>query len=189
MTGSDKMDGRVVSEQDVEHLRLIRENIRNYLRRMGESYSSSIHRLLDVAPQVHEGARPFFPPSVEVSTIDIDPSTNPTFVGDICKPNAALADKHFDAVVCTEVLEHTLQPFAAVSELFRILRPGGLLFATTPFNFRIHGPLPDCWRFTEHGLRALLSQFEIIELAALETEDRFLMPIHYTVTARRPEHS
>jgi SAM-dependent methyltransferase len=189
MTGSKKNDNRVVSEQDVEHLRLIRENIRKYLRQMGERYSSSIQRLLDIAPQVHEGARPFFPATVEVSTLDIDPSTNPTFVGDICKLNAALPDKHFDAIVCTEVLEHTLQPFAAANELHRILRPGGLLFATAPFNFRIHGPLPDCWRFTEHGLRALLSQFEIIELTALDTEDRFLMPIHYTVTAQKPKDS
>jgi SAM-dependent methyltransferase len=189
MTGSEEIKDRVVSDQDVEHLRLIRENIRNYLRRMGGGYSSSIQRLLDVAPQIHEGARPFFPETVEISTIDIDSSTRPTFVGDICKFNAALPEKHFDAVVCTEVLEHTLQPFAAATELFRILRPGGLLFASTPFNFRIHGPLPDCWRFTEHGLRALLAQFEIIELTPLETKDRFLMPIHYTITARRPDHS
>ena len=189
MTGSDEIKTPNVSDQDVEHLRLIRANVRSFLQRMGEAYSSSIVRLLDVAPQVHEGARPFFPATVEISTIDIDESTHPTFVGDICKFNHALPSEHFDAIVCTEVLEHTLQPFAAVNELSRILRPGGLLFLTVPFNFRIHGPLPDCWRFTEHGLRALLRPFEIIELSSLETEDRFLMPIHYAVIARKPDIS
>ena len=57
---------------------------------------------------------------------------------------------------------------------------------TTPFNFRIHGPLPDCWRFTEHGLRALLTDFEIVTLDAVETPGRPLMPVHYRTVARRP---
>jgi SAM-dependent methyltransferase len=83
-------------------------------------------------------------------------------------------------------LEHTLNPFNAVREIRRLLRPGGLLFGTTPFNFRIHGPLPDCWRFTEHGLRALLKRFEMVELGQIETADRALMPMHYTFVARRP---
>jgi SAM-dependent methyltransferase len=78
-----------------------------------------------------------------------------------------------------------LQPFDAVNEIRRILKPGGVVIVSTPFNFRIHGPLPDCWRFTEHGLRALFKDYEIISLDALEEEDRFLMPIHYTLIARK----
>ena len=74
--------------------------------------------------------------------------------------NEFLPDDSFDCIVCTEVLEHTLQPFAAVAELRRLLRAGGRLFLSVPFNFRIHGPLPDCWRFTEHGLRAMFAGWE-----------------------------
>jgi hypothetical protein len=79
-----------------------------------------------------------------------------------------------------------VQPFDAVAELRRLLRPGGHLILTVPFNLRIHGPLPDCWRFTEHGLRALLRNFTDLEVEAVETPDRPLMPIHYTVVAERP---
>ncbi len=61
-----------------------------------------------------------------------------------------------------------------------------LVFVSTPFNFRIHGPLPDCWRFAEHGLKELFDAFEILELVALEDEERFLMPIQYTLIARKP---
>ncbi len=174
------------SPLDDTHYRIIRQNVVDFMKHASADVADAPGRLLDVAPQIHEGARPFFPSSVAVETLDIDPNAGCTYTGDICKRNDCLPDGAFDYVVCTEVLEHTLQPFEAVEEIWRILRPGGLLFVTTPFNFRIHGPLPDCWRFTEHGLRALLHRFEIVELKGIETAGRPLMPIHYSVVARKP---
>jgi SAM-dependent methyltransferase len=187
MNGSDRPAPVVVSAQDVEHLQAIRGNVVAFMKRAAARYAAGGGRLLDIAPQIHEGARPFFPSSVEVDTLDIDPASGCTYIADLCRHNPALPGGRYDFVVCTEVLEHTVQPFDAVREIRRLLKPGGLLFLTTPFNFRIHGPLPDCWRFTEHGLRRLLQEFEIVELAALETPGRALMPIHYAVTARKPE--
>jgi SAM-dependent methyltransferase len=175
-----------VSRMDVEHLAAIRANVSALLRRAAERYGAGAALVLDVAPQVHEGARPHFPPSVTVETLDIAPASGCTYIGDLCERNASIPDARFDVVVCTEVLEHTLRPFDAVREIRRILRPGGVLVASAPFNFRIHGPLPDCWRFTEHGWRALLAEFEVLELDGLPTAGRDLMPIHYTVVARRP---
>lgn len=177
---------RPVSPLDVEHLRLIRENVRAFMREVARDYVKGTVRVLDIAPQDHEGARPFFPDTAKVETLDINPAAGATYTGDICRRNDALPDAGFDFIVCTEVLEHTLQPFGAVAEMQRLLRPGGCLFLSVPFNFRIHGPLPDCWRFTEHGLRALFAEWEILKLAVLETPDRFLMPVHYTLIARKP---
>ncbi|MBI4612674.1 MAG: methyltransferase domain-containing protein [Planctomycetes bacterium] len=42
------------------------------------------------------------------------------------------ADRQFDVVICTEVIEHTSHPRGAVSELVRVLSPGGLLIVTVP---------------------------------------------------------
>jgi methionine biosynthesis protein MetW len=42
------------------------------------------------------------------------------------------ADDSFDAVICLEVLEHLLTPKATVVEMKRVLKPGGVLIATTP---------------------------------------------------------
>lgn len=175
------------SAMDSEHLGELRANVKAFMDRVAKVYSrNESSLLLDVAPQAHEGARPFFPDSVSVETLDIDPGSGCHYIADICVENSEIIPPgHFDFVACTEVLEHTLDPFAAVNELRRILKPGGLLFLTTPFNLRIHGPLPDCWRFTEHGLRALLKDFEIQELNGLETPDRPLMPIQYTVVAQK----
>lgn len=172
------------STTDVKHLAVIRANVSRFIATAAQRYPGP-RRVLDIAPQVHEGAAAHFKDG-QVLTLDIDPVSGADYIADICADNSGLiAAEYFDAVVCTEVLEHTLNPFAAVREMRRILCRGGLLFLTTPFNFRIHGPLPDCWRFTEHGLRALLDGWEIVELAEAETPDRPLMPIHYTVIARR----
>lgn len=177
----------VPSQMDVEHLALLRENVDRLLSSAGERPELVNARVLDIAPQVHKGARYFFPDSATVETLDIDPESDATYIADICKTNDdVIPSSAFDVVVCTEVLEHTLNPFAAVAEILRVLRPGGLLLASTPYNFRIHGPLPDCWRFTEHGIRALLDSFEDVQIEALETPERLMMPVHYTYTARRP---
>lgn len=179
------MSNYIVSELDRKLLAKIRQNIATFLESAAEVYGSRDGMLLDIAPQDHEGARPYFHAGVRIETLDIDPRSGCTYVGDICCKNEGIEAGRYDYVVCTEVLEHTLQPFAAVEEIWRMLRPQGYLFLSVPFNFRIHGPLPDCWRFTEHGLRALLSRYEIVELNSLETPDRALMPIHYTVVAKK----
>jgi SAM-dependent methyltransferase len=173
------------AEIDRRHLAAIRQNVVALMRHTAERWAQEGGRLLDIAPQDHAGARPFFGPQVVVETLDIDPSSGATHIADICAHNDAIPDGAFDYVVCTEVLEHTLQPFDAIAEIHRILRPGGRLFLSVPFNLRIHGPLPDCWRFTEHGLRRLLREFEILELDGVETSDRPLMPIHYTAVAEK----
>lgn len=44
----------------------------------------------------------------------------------------------FDAVLCTEVLEHVPEPIKLVQEIARILRPGGKLILTAPLGSGIH---------------------------------------------------
>lgn len=41
-------------------------------------------------------------------------------------------DASFDAAVCIEVFEHLFQPQLTAAEIFRVLRPGGVLIATVP---------------------------------------------------------
>lgn len=175
-----------ISELDLQHLQVIRKNVIAFVKTVSAKYGRPGTRLLDIAPQDHEGAAPFFSSDVVVETIDIEPDSGCTYIGDICSRNKSLPDEGFDYVVCTEVLEHTVHPFEAVKEIYRILRRGGYAFVSVPFNFRIHGPLPDCWRFTEHGLRLLFRDMEILELKGIDTPGRPLAPIHYTLVARKP---
>lgn len=57
---------------------------------------------------------------------------NPVMVGDLQKLD--LPDASFDAAVCAEVLEHLDDDAAALGELARVLRPGGLLVVSVPAN-------------------------------------------------------
>ncbi|QOV89435.1 class I SAM-dependent methyltransferase [Humisphaera borealis] len=47
-------------------------------------------------------------------------------------------DASFDAVLCTEVLEHVPDPVSALRELSRLVRPGGHLVLTAPFCSLTH---------------------------------------------------
>lgn len=49
-----------------------------------------------------------------------------------------VADGSFDAVLCTEVLEHVPEPIRVVKELGRIIRPGGKLMLTAPLGSGLH---------------------------------------------------
>lgn len=49
-----------------------------------------------------------------------------------------LPDGSFDAVLCTEVIEHVPYPIETVRELARLLRPGGRLILTAPSNALRH---------------------------------------------------
>jgi len=53
---------------------------------------------------------------------------------DVLTPGAPLpyADAHFDAVVSMDVVEHLVDPSPWLSDALRVLKPGGLLFLTTP---------------------------------------------------------
>jgi SAM-dependent methyltransferase len=70
-----------------------------------------------------------------------------------------LADGSVDAVVVQAVLEHVLDPAAVVSEIQRVLTPGGLVYAETPFLQHVHAGPYDFTRYTSSGHRYLFRAF------------------------------
>ncbi|HLP49074.1 MAG TPA: class I SAM-dependent methyltransferase [Candidatus Kapabacteria bacterium] len=73
---------------------------------------------------------------------------------DIC--NLPAEDGYFDYIICTSVLEHVKNPFAAFAELSRVLRPGGKLFLIVPLTIGEH---EDYFRFTQYGLKVLAGNY------------------------------
>lgn len=82
----------------------------------------------------------------------------PTVMGDA--HTLPFMDAAFDLVVSKDTLEHFLQPWAAIKEVYRVLKPDGLFLIWVPFMHGFHGD--DFYRYTPLGLRYLLSDFEIV---------------------------
>lgn len=74
------------------------------------------------------------------------------------------ADASFDAVRVEAVLEHVCDPQRCVSEIRRVLKPGGFVWAVTPFLQPVHMGAYDFTRFTFLGHRRLFRHFD--EVAA-----------------------
>ena len=175
-----------VSQFDKDSLSVIRRSVKQLIKSSSLEFDREECTVLDVAPQIYEGCSEFYD-KANVETLDLDVDSEATYIADLCNDNSdKIPSNHFDALICTEVLEHVNQPFDAVNEIYRIVKPGGKVFISTPFNFRIHGPLPDNWRFTIHGLRTLFSKFEDVVIEEERTNERDLMPIHYRLTAKKP---
>jgi len=71
-----------------------------------------------------------------------------------CEATAVpLPDDSVDFILCTEVLHDIREPGLFFQEVFRLLKPGGRLFLTSPFLVPIVDGTYDHYRYTSHGLR------------------------------------
>lgn len=155
---------------DFTELRFCRHNMERFFLRRGilSSLVKCLHqfrgRVLDVGcgcmpyRQLVEGS-----PSVS-EYIGLDIGGCLTYqkgvVPDILWDGVSLPflDCQFDTVMATEVLEHCPYPGAVVSEVARVLKPGGFFFATVPFLYRLHEIPNDYWRYTPNGLAQILRE-------------------------------
>ncbi|MBN1439310.1 MAG: class I SAM-dependent methyltransferase [Anaerolineales bacterium] len=67
-------------------------------------------------------------------------------------------DSSFALVLSQETVEHIADPFRAVREMARVLRPGGTLYLQAPFVIGYHPGPEDYWRFSRAGMRRLVEQ-------------------------------
>jgi SAM-dependent methyltransferase len=96
-------------------------------------------------------------PHVRQIAFDIYPSALTHFVADAHQ--IPVADQSVDAVCIQAVLEHVVDPARVVAEIERVLAPGGLVYAETPFMQQVHEGAYDFTRFTELGHRWLWRRF------------------------------
>ena len=99
-------------------------------------------------------------------------------------------DKHFepetfDCVICTEVLEHTMNDYKVIENVNKILKKDGYLLISTPFTYVLHEAPHDYRRYTIYGLK------NILEMHGMEVKSIFSMGaslssgfyiVYYTLT-------
>lgn len=78
-----------------------------------------------------------------------------------------LESNYYDGVWIQAVLEHVVQPQLVVSEIHRVLKNKGVVYAETPFMQQVHEGPYDFQRYTVLGHRYLFNQFEALEFGGL----------------------
>jgi SAM-dependent methyltransferase len=136
--------------------RLTRSRIDAFLRRELRGVDGTI---LDLGA----GLRPFAD-LIPGRTIAMDHRPRPEIdlIGDA--HHLPFPDASVDAIVCTEVFEHLIDPPSAAREIVRILKPGGRLVLTTRFCFPLHDRPADFWRFTSYTLARLFAPLDPVVL-------------------------
>ena len=103
------------------------------------------------------------------------------------------ADVTFDALVCTEVLEHVPDYPVLVSEFHRVLKPGGKGVISVPWSARVHYAPHDYFRYTPSTLRAMFSMFTEVRIKPRGTDlsaiaSKVIVLFLRSVVPRRPRN-
>jgi SAM-dependent methyltransferase len=98
-----------------------------------------------------------------VVNLDRAPSSSVDCLGDALA--LPFRSEAFGLVVSQETLEHLRDPFRAVEEMVRVLRPGGTMYLQVPFVIGYHPGPEDYWRFSRMGLS------ELVRRAGLEGQE------------------
>lgn len=98
----------------------------------------------------------------DVINIDFYPFANVDIVADIS--DLPIDSNSIDAIINESVLEHIGQPEKIVSEMHRLLKPGGYIYLSVPFIVSFHSSPDDYYRWTKPGLRMMMFHFSEIEV-------------------------
>ena len=121
-------------------------------------------------------------PDVHVVGIDVYVSPNTLVVAD--GHHLPFCEDCFDGVWIQAVLEHVLNPEAVVSEIHRVLKPYGVVYADTPFMQQVHEGAYDFTRFSVSGHRWLFRKFQHIASGTVKGAGSALMwSVQYFVRA------
>jgi SAM-dependent methyltransferase len=81
--------------------------------------------------------------------------------------NMFFSNNSVDNFVSAQSLEHMPDPWKAINEINRTLKPGGKLLLVVPFMFPYHAAPSDFFRFSDKGLEVMLKKFRVVHVEAL----------------------
>jgi len=127
---------------------------------MSNLYPPGFLELLDQAdgPVLDNGAGGRSHP--RITSLEITAHPNNSVRGDAL--NLPFRDDTFALVLSQAVLEHVTDPQRYVDEVFRVLRPGGVLFIEAAFLQPIHQAPHHYFGITPFAMRHLCSRFEVL---------------------------
>ncbi len=92
------------------------------------------------------------------ATFDIVPLFEPTYLCDLAHCEDVVPSAAFDCVLLPNTLQHLRELDRCLSQLMRIVRPGGWILASAAGLLPLTGDVPDLWRFSPDGWRDTLAR-------------------------------
>lgn len=120
------------------------KNIGGVVIDLGGGKSPSYERFWDIKPE-------------KFIRVDINEKAEPDVIADLNK-QLPFSDNFADAVFLFSVIYILDNPVKTLTEIHRILKPGGKLLITSPFIFNEAKEPSDYWRFTSEGLQKLFKE-------------------------------
>jgi hypothetical protein len=172
-----KVVRRIISNNNVAKKNIL--HIVNYLKR---EYGDERLRILIIGGgKIGEGLESLYSrEDVELIAFDIYLSDNIQFIADAHQ--LPFDEQSFDCVISQAILEHVVSPQQVATEIHRVLKCKGMVYAETPFLQHIHEGPYDFTRFTESGHRYLFRKFEAYDsgiIGGLGTQ--FVWSIDYLI--------
>jgi len=104
------------------------------------------------------GNQPRFPNTINIDMIDYK---NVDIIADIS--HLPFDDNTIASIMSVAVLEHVENPSVVIDEIYRVLKPGGLVLSIIPFMQPFHASPYDYQRYTLSGIERLHKDFEILK--------------------------
>jgi hypothetical protein len=105
---------------------------------------------------------------VELLVADLLPGEGVDIVGDAHALSTLMPAESVDHIISTSVFEHLMMPWKVVTEMAKVLRPGGTCLVTSHQTLGLHELPADYWRFSEQAWRVLFcpaTGFEVLAVA------------------------
>ncbi len=127
----------------------------------------SIKVLLVGSSQPESGTKKFG--SAIVDQLDIQDHGKNNIICDAECMTEKLSHNQYDFAAAVSLLEHTKHPWKVVSEISKVLKPGGIVYIAAPWVHATHDEPHDFWRISVYGLINLLRdvKMEILESGSL----------------------
>jgi len=114
------------------------------------------------------GSAPYWNLRSDLNWLGIDVADGPKVDFIINKDSSwPISNATFDYIFCTQVLEHVENPAFLISEIRRVLKPGGSVILNAPFLYPFHGMPNDQARYTTTQLEYLFKEFDVHECGTL----------------------
>ncbi len=104
------------------------------------------------------------------ATVDLFPMPGVAVLSDICR--LSFRTDAFDCLICCHVLEHIIEDRAAMTELLRVVKPGGWAVLQVPVSLKLDATFEDPAVTTDEDRMRVFGQGDHVRIYAMDYIDR-----------------